>query len=473
METKTWEDKNAEALKKMESEEKNNSKIEVISETKNNNENSNEDNNVEKNSDKSINENRDQEKNNLDNNLNNQNKSELDQKILDTSDEIQKISEQKKQEKEIQKKAEELAKKMIEEQNIQNQKKQIWLSESEFSVSWAESELYNLSVRKKKEDELKLKYEKQLAEQAKEKKDLADKLEMIENKLKNLQKKTPEQIAEEKKQVSVREQRKKDEEVKQKKIAEEKAKQDEILKIERDKTNVAIEKFNHDTDWDWLSDHIEKNIETNNKLIDTDWDWYSDKREIEKFFNSNWDWKLFSDIWERDRRKDIIIAWTLRWLVFLRAWDKFLPDEEIYRDEAIKIIVSAMYPSEIYREDDFFKWVELYSDTSRDDDYARYLAIAIKHWILNWIIWDNFNPYSTFTRAQFITILEKATWKWVSNKKLKWIDTEPDNWFTAYFSKAKEIWIIKVDTINRIFPLNKISRYDAIKFALRASKYSN
>ena len=445
-------DKNAIALKKLEEDEKNN-QIEVVVETKVEDLQKTE--NISQNDD---------EKNIL-----NEEKSDLDKKIEWVISDIQNIEEEKKQQAIIEEKAKQLAEEMLAEQ-----KKSQWISESEFMVSWAESEAYNEMVRKKKKEELKAKYEKQISEQEKEKKYLADRLEMLENKLKNLQTKTPEQIAEEKQQVSLRQKQKEDEEKRQKELAEKKAEELKVKQAELEKKKIAIEKFNHDTDWDWLSDHIEKILETNLKLIDTDWDWFWDKREIEKFFdpNSKW-WILFSDIPERSIKRDVIIKWAKKWLVFVRTGDKFLPDEEIYRDEAIKIIVSAMYPSEIYREDEFFEWVELHSDVSRNDDFARYLAIAIKHWILNWIVADNFNQYSTFSRADFISILVKATWKWTSKKKLKWVDTEYDNWFTGYLSKSKELWIVRVETFNRIFPLKWISRYKAVLYALRASKYWN
>lgn len=450
-------DKNSETLKKLEDEK--NQKIEVVSDIKKEE--------VDQEKELKNKEWQNSEENKKPETSKNTEINETDKAISATLQQIDEIN--------VQKKAEELAKQMVQKQEQEKGKKaKEGLPESDFTVSWAETESYNEMVRKKKEQAIKDKYEKQLAEQKKENKDLADRLEMLENKIKNQEvQKTPEEIAAEKQQISEREKAKIEAEKKLKALQAEKAEKLRLANIEKDKKQASLDKFNKDSDWDWLSDHVEKLIETNDKLIDTDWDWYSDKTEVDKFFSPNSEWNLFSDISQKSRNKNTIISATKKWLVFLRAWDKFLWDEEIYRDEAIKIIVSAIYPSEIYREDDFFKWVELYSDVSSSDDYARYLAIAIKHWILSWVIADNFDPYSTFSKAEFIKIVMNAVWKWASNKKIKWIDTEYDNWFTPYFAKAKELWIIKTDTFNRIFPLKNISRIEAIKYALRASKYWN
>lgn len=439
-------DKNTETLAILEAEEEEENKIEIISDISENN-------SYEEEILEEVSKNISEEKN------------ILDEKIDAAIQEIQAIEAQD----EIQKQAEILAQEII-----SNQTTNEWLSEDDFTVSWAETEAYNEMIRAKKEQEIIDKYEKQLEEQESENKDLADRLEMLENKLKNQEEeKTAEEIAAEQAELSQREIAKREAEEQLKILEAEKAEKLRLANIEKEKVNTSIKSFNKDSDWDWLSDHIEKIIETNQKLIDTDWDWYSDKTEIDKFFSPNSEWNLFSDISDKDQNKNTIISAVKKWLVFLRTWDKFLPNEEIYRNEAIKIIVSAMYPSEIYRENEFFEWIELYWDVSSSDDYARYLAIAIKHWILDWIIADSFDPYSTFSKSEFIKILINATWKWISNKKIKWVDTEYDNWFTPYFSKAKEIWIIDTETYNRIFPLKDISRIEAIEYALKWSKYWN
>jgi hypothetical protein len=96
---------------------------------------------------------------------------------------------------------------------------------------------------------LKSKYEKQISQQESEKKDLNDRLEMLENKLKNKEEqKTPEQIETEKKELSLREIAKREAAEKLKILEAEKAEELRISNIESDKRKTALELFNKDSD---------------------------------------------------------------------------------------------------------------------------------------------------------------------------------------------------------------------------------
>lgn len=272
--------------------------------------------------------------------------------------------------------------------------------------------------------------------------------------------KSLQEIEKEKKALETEIQKKKDEEIKR-------IKEEEDLKKKK-----ALELLTHDTDWDLLSDHIEWQIWTKNRLIDSDLDWFSDKIEINKWQNPNGTGTLFSDILPTNQKMDTIIKGLYKWLVFVNAWDKFVPNEQIYRYEAIKIIVSALYPSEIYQEINSHSWIILYSDIDQNDkEFVKYLSIAIKHKILDWIIDEKLQPYTIFTRAEFIKMLVDWIWKWLWTKTYTWVDTKTDNWFTSYFSTFYDNWMIATPFSARIFPLEPISRYDAIKYALEASRY--
>lgn len=251
----------------------------------------------------------------------------------------------------------------------------------------------------------------------------------------------------------------------QEEIEEEKRKKKEEIDLLRKVESEALNEFYKDTDWDWLSDHIEKQIWTNYKLIDTDLDWFSDQKEIEKLRNPIWSWDLFSDI-SKVWTKGNIIIWAIKSsLVFSRVWEVFLWDEEIYKAEALKIIISALFPSEIYLSDDYFTWSLAYTDLDINDKFLmKSIQIAQKHNLLDWITSDEFKPYSNITRAEFIKILITAKWKPISKKQMKWQDVENDNWFAPYFVTAYELWIITSPTSVRIRPLDKINRFDAIRF---------
>ena len=241
--------------------------------------------------------------------------------------------------------------------------------------------------------------------------------------------------------------------------------------IARQKLSIALNRFKHDTDWDWLSDHIENQIWTNYRLIDSDFDWYSDLKEIEKWLNPIWENALFIDFeWTKSRTQSVIVA-IKRSLVFLRVWDLFAFDEEIFRDEALKIVITALYPNEIYLDQESFSWVYIFDDIDSDDFMSmRTIEIAQKYKLLDWIIADKFKPYSTFSKADFVKILIQATWKPLTKEKRKWRDTNYDNWFTPYFSTAAEMWIISGSSSKRIQPLKAVTRIEALRMVVEAMK---
>lgn len=384
---------------------------------------------------------------------------EIDEKINAVIEEIKEIEEKQNE--------------ISENVSVKIEPEEEWLSEEEFTVSWQSTVDHNERVKLAKEEkEIEIQEEKIKALEE-ERMLLEERLLSLEEEMSNDWEDQEIEYTEEALQewLSMREIQKQKEAEEQRKKEEELAKQKELEKIEQDKRITSKTLFYWDDDWDWISNHIEEIIETNPKLIDTDWDGYSESVEIDKFYNPNWEWFLFPDISERSNKKDEIIKWIKKWLVFVRAWDKFLEDEEIYRFEALKIIVSALYPDEIYRESEFFTWVTLYDDVSEDDYYTSYLKVAIKHNIFDWIIADEFSPYDTFSKSEFISILVKATEKPIAKTKMKWVDTDYDNWFTPYFSTAKDLWIINTSTSARIFPLKNITRIQAVELALEASRY--
>ena len=419
---------------------------------------------------------------------NEEKQSKLDKKILEAIEEIKNIEEEntdiKRKNEEVIKRNDEIIQENIlkekqaeEDKKIKESETEIvveekkneekkWLSEDDFSISAEETISHNESVKLAKKEKEKEIQDNKLKVLEEEKRLLEERLSGLEESI--LSKSWWEKNE---KQISLREKnkRKKAEELKIKN--EELEEKKRIEKIQQDKIISAKNSFYFDSDKDWISDHIEELIETNWKLIDTDWDWYSESIEIDKFFNPNWKWALFPDIVPKDKNKDIIIKWVKKWLVFVRAWDDFLKSEKIYRYEAVQVIVSALYPNEIFREPEYFSWTTLYSDVSENENFSIYLRVAIKHNIFDWIIADDFAPYETFSKAEFISILVKWTEKKLSKKQTKWVDTETDNWFSQYFSTAKELKIITKSTSARIFPLEKITRINAVEYALRASKY--
>lgn len=251
--------------------------------------------------------------------------------------------------------------------------------------------------------------------------------------------------------------------------AQEKRIKQEQQATQRQINLIASSKFRNDTDWDWLSDNIEKQIWTNYKLIDSDFDWYSDLTEIEKWLNPIWDGDLFIDFEWMNSRTQAVIKAIKKSLVFLRVWDLFAFNEEIFRDEALKIIITAMYPNEIYLDNMSFSWVFIFDDIDEDDFLSvRTIQIAQNHNLLDWIIADKFGPYSTFSKAEFVKILVQATWKPLTKERRKWRDTDYDNWFAPYFSTAAEIWIISIPSSARIQPLRPVTRIEALRMVLDA-----
>lgn len=240
-----------------------------------------------------------------------------------------------------------------------------------------------------------------------------------------------------------------------------------ILNTEKWKTLTAKMQFIRDTDTDWLSDHIESILWTNSLLLDSDWDWYSDFDEIKQFRNPDWKWLLFA--WVSNKLYTTIYSAVQKALVHIQAWEPFDSEKEIDRIELVKILVSAIYPHKIYENSDLSNII-IFDDIKKDEDFLKYFRIAQNNELFDWIIAYSFDSEKWFTRAEFITMLIKWLWAKPDSKIITWADTDKRNWFTPYLSKASNLWIISTPSVARFRPNDKITRYEAIKFALNIIK---
>lgn len=247
-----------------------------------------------------------------------------------------------------------------------------------------------------------------------------------------------------------------------------KRRQNELKKIINDKKIAALNEFNQDTDLDWLSDKIEDQIWTNPMLIDTDSDWYSDFVEINKWSNPLWEWDLFVD-WKSitNNNRAVIINSIKKWLVFVRVWDLFSPNETIYKEEALKILVNLVFPFEVYSEIESFSWITAFHDLVwAEDELIKYSKIWQKYNIFNWIVSSKLNPYDYISKADFVKMLVVWMQIDISQNKIKWVDTEYDNWFTSYFSTLYELEKLKIEPNMRLKPLDKLERLEILRLVI-------
>ena len=320
------------------------------------------------------------------------------------------------------------------------------IPEDEFWVAWYETLSHNVRVRIEEIEENEREKAEEISEIEYQKQELANRFNVLQAKLDVLEWWSEEEV--------------------------ELTEEEEKIQSEEEARLAAKVQLVKDTDWDGLSDHIETIIDTNIMLLDTDGDWYSDYDEITNWSNPKWHWPLYSDISENSPKASVIKRAIKKWLVFKEVWTSF-NDEIITRQEATKMIVSAHFPYEIYLNSPKFSWILVYNDLNEDKYYPflRYFRIAQYNNQFDWIIWYRFLPEWEFTRAEFLKVLIAWFWKLDNKQSYEWIDSEKTNWFTPYFSSAKEKWVLETPLYSRVRPLDKVSRYEAVKFLINTIDY--
>lgn len=155
------------------------------------------------------------------------------------------------------------------------------------------------------------------------------------------------------------------------------------------------------------------------------------------------DEQVFSDIPVSskyyDSTKFLYEKWVAKWY---RDWS-FWISWSLTRWEAL-ILIFKLFP--LLNQDD--SAILPFSDVNESDFLAPFLKRALNIWLIspNW----SFRPDDTISRAEFATILVKASWNTIIKPKTKiFSDVSPDSWYAPY-----------VATLDKNFPLNKKAKFE-------------
>ena len=143
------------------------------------------------------------------------------------------------------------------------------------------------------------------------------------------------------------------------------------------------------------------------------------------------------------------------WMTSYNTTEAFMPYQTITRAQVAKMLDKFAIATNLTEIRNF--WSCVFSDVATDSEYKDSITRVCQYWIMAWSN-DKFSPDQIVSKAEFVAMLIRLF-------DGKTLDETLNPWWTAYYKRAIEIWLIWAqDTVTFT---SEIARYEVATYLYR------
>lgn len=143
------------------------------------------------------------------------------------------------------------------------------------------------------------------------------------------------------------------------------------------------------------------------------------------------------------------------WMTSYNTTEAFMPYQTITRAQVAKMLDKFAIATNLTEIRNF--WTCTFSDVAADSEYKDSITRVCQYWIMAWSN-DKFSPDQVVSKAEFVAMLIRLF-------DGKTLDETLNPWWTAYYKRAIEIWLIWAqDTVTFT---SEIARYEVATYLYR------